>query len=231
MVTQTQMTPVINPYNDEVVAQVPDMGEDQVRAAIARAEAAAPIMAAMPAHQRGRILNKTAQLIEDNSEDLARLIDARLAGIGRNVDWETLAVLDEEEYPDEQRLHDRFYRVLREQSRGIPGVALALAADAFGLADDGSVAVHLAELPDGGGVVDMGADVRFVLAALASHGDMLPDEILAATRLPAGVVATLIGRLIDRGVLARGEGTLRITPAWVTAITDSLRRRGYLHGG
>lgn len=74
MVTQTQMTPVINPYNDEVVAHVPDMGEDQVRAAIARAEAAAPIMAAMPAHQRGRILNKTAQLIEDNAEDLARLM-------------------------------------------------------------------------------------------------------------------------------------------------------------
>lgn len=174
---------------------------------------------------------ESLELVGWRAEDLARLIDARLAGIGRNVDWETLAVLDEEEYPDEQRLHDRFYRVLREQSRGIPGVALALAADAFGLADDGSVAVHLAELPDGGGVVDMGADVRFVLAALAIHGDMLPDEILAATRLPAGVVATLIGRLIDRGVLARGEGTLRITPAWVTAITDSLRRRGYLHGG
>ncbi len=164
-------------------------------------------------------------------EDLARLIDARLKGVGRSIDWETLAVLDEDDAPDEKRLHDRFYRVLREQSKGIPGVALTLATDAFGLAEDGAVAVYLAELPDAAAVVDLGADVRFVLAALAIHGDMMPDEILAATRLPPGVVATLIGRLLDGGSLERRDGALRLAPVWSITITDSLRRRGYLYGG
>jgi hypothetical protein len=164
-------------------------------------------------------------------DDLARLIDARLAGVGRPIDWETLAVLDEDDAPDEKRMHDRFYRVLREQSKGIPGVALTLASDAFGLADDGSVAVHLAELPDAAAVVDLGPDVRFVLAALAIHGEMMPDEILAATRLPAGVVATLIGRLLDGGSLERRDNALRLSAVWSISITDSLRRRGYLHGG
>ena len=163
-------------------------------------------------------------------EDLAHLIDTRLAGTGRPIDWETLAVLDDDDAPDEKRMHDRFYRVLREQSKGIPGVALMLARDAFGLADDGSVAVHLAELPDAGAVVDLGPDVRFLLAALAIHGEMMPDEILAATRLPPGVVATLIGRLLDGGALERRDDTLRLSPVWSISITDSLRRRGYLHG-
>jgi acyl-CoA reductase-like NAD-dependent aldehyde dehydrogenase len=65
---------VISPYDGSVVGRVPECTEDQVREAIRRASEAAPGMAAMPAHQRGAILNKAAQLIAGQVDDLARLM-------------------------------------------------------------------------------------------------------------------------------------------------------------
>lgn len=188
-------------------------------------------------HFLTRAVDEAAWVFEEvelkgwRAEDLATMIDARLAGTGLKVDWSNLAVLDEEEEPDDRRLHDRFYRVLREQSRGVPGAALALALDAFGLAEDGTVAVHLAEMPDAARIVDQSPDVRFVLAALAIHGDLAADDLPEATRLAPGIIAPLISRLIDGGAVERREGRLTIAVHWASAIGEALRRRGYLHGG
>ncbi len=65
---------IINPYDDSVIATVHESSEQDVRAAISRAEAVAPGMAAMPAYQRGAILNRAASIIESQATDLARLM-------------------------------------------------------------------------------------------------------------------------------------------------------------
>lgn len=65
---------IINPYDDSVIATVPDYSEGEVREAISRASAAAKPMADMPAHERGAILNRASRLIEANTVDLARLM-------------------------------------------------------------------------------------------------------------------------------------------------------------
>lgn len=67
-------TQVINPYDGSIIATVPESSEQDVRDAIARAVAAAPVLAEMPAHRRGAILNKAAQLIDSQADDLARLM-------------------------------------------------------------------------------------------------------------------------------------------------------------
>lgn len=67
-------TEIVNPCTDTVIDTVPDFTEQQVRDAIARAAAAAPVMADMPAYERGAILNRASRLIEDNLTDLARLM-------------------------------------------------------------------------------------------------------------------------------------------------------------
>jgi acyl-CoA reductase-like NAD-dependent aldehyde dehydrogenase len=74
MVTAIRETAVINPYSGDVVGSVPEMDEQAVRDIIGRAHAAVPQMAAMPAHQRGTILNNIARLLQENSEQLARLM-------------------------------------------------------------------------------------------------------------------------------------------------------------
>lgn len=66
--------PVLNPYDGSVVDSVPQFTEQDVREAISRAENAAKPMANMPAYKRGAVLNQAARLIQDQVEDLARLM-------------------------------------------------------------------------------------------------------------------------------------------------------------
>lgn len=70
---------VRNPYDGSPVASVPLHDEQDVRAAIGRAAAVFPQMAAMPAFRRGMILNKTADLIDAQAGELAALM-ARESG-------------------------------------------------------------------------------------------------------------------------------------------------------
>jgi acyl-CoA reductase-like NAD-dependent aldehyde dehydrogenase len=74
MVASIRETEVINPYDGSVVGHVPVFSEQDVRDSINRATASAPVMADMPAHQRGAILNKTAQIIAGQVDELARIM-------------------------------------------------------------------------------------------------------------------------------------------------------------
>lgn len=67
-------TPVINPYDGSVIDTVPECTEQDVRAAISRAVAAARPMAELPAYKRGAVLNNTAQIIQNQADSLARLM-------------------------------------------------------------------------------------------------------------------------------------------------------------
>lgn len=67
---------VRNKYTGEVFGALPTARREEVDAAFAAAERAAPIMANMPAHQRGSILARTAALIKERREDLAQTIAA-----------------------------------------------------------------------------------------------------------------------------------------------------------
>ncbi|MCA9981242.1 MAG: aldehyde dehydrogenase family protein [Anaerolineales bacterium] len=70
---------IINPYDGSVVGEVPLASEADVREAIAKATAVRQTMAEMPAHERARILERTAVLIENQHGELARLM-ARESG-------------------------------------------------------------------------------------------------------------------------------------------------------
>jgi acyl-CoA reductase-like NAD-dependent aldehyde dehydrogenase len=70
----SRRTPVLNPYDDSIVGEVTPSDEAAVRAAIGRASAARPLLAALPAHRRGAVLNQASRLIEAQTEDLARLM-------------------------------------------------------------------------------------------------------------------------------------------------------------
>jgi acyl-CoA reductase-like NAD-dependent aldehyde dehydrogenase len=74
MVSAVREMQITNPYTGGGIGSVPEFSEAQVRDAISRAMKAAPVMAAMPAHQRSTILNNTAHLIRAQQEDLTRLM-------------------------------------------------------------------------------------------------------------------------------------------------------------
>jgi succinate-semialdehyde dehydrogenase/glutarate-semialdehyde dehydrogenase len=66
--------PVTNPATGEVLAQVPRMGAEETRRALAAAERALPGWRGMLAGERARILRRFADLMLEHEEDLALLL-------------------------------------------------------------------------------------------------------------------------------------------------------------
>ncbi len=73
-VTTQQALPVLNPWDESVIAEVPIADEAVVDAAVSAAEAGAKEMHRLPAHARADILFRTARLIADNADEFTESI-------------------------------------------------------------------------------------------------------------------------------------------------------------
>ena len=67
---------VVNPFNSETLGTVPSLSKEQVQQAVATAHKVQPEWAAKTAAERAQLLNKWADLIDENKEDLAILMTA-----------------------------------------------------------------------------------------------------------------------------------------------------------
>ena len=67
---------VRNKYSGAEIGSVPEARREDLDEALAAAQRAAKIMAAVPAHRRGEMLARTAGLLQEGREELARLIAA-----------------------------------------------------------------------------------------------------------------------------------------------------------
>jgi acyl-CoA reductase-like NAD-dependent aldehyde dehydrogenase len=69
-----RQTPILSPYTGEVIDTVPSASPEQVEEALSAALEGAASMAKLTGYERSKILNKAADLIATNAEDLARTI-------------------------------------------------------------------------------------------------------------------------------------------------------------
>ena len=67
---------VLNPYDGSVIDTVPRADGKDVQAALATAARGAEVMAAMPAHERYRILHRASELMAERQEDFGQTISA-----------------------------------------------------------------------------------------------------------------------------------------------------------
>ncbi len=67
---------VRNKYSHELLGAIPEARREDVAAAVEAAQRAAEVMADLPAHRRGEILRRTADLIRERREEFARTIAA-----------------------------------------------------------------------------------------------------------------------------------------------------------
>ncbi|MCG7600967.1 NAD-dependent succinate-semialdehyde dehydrogenase [Halomonas sp. McH1-25] len=65
---------VTNPATGETLAEIPDLGADDARAAVASAEAAWPTWRKRPAKERAALLRRWYELVVAHTDDLARLM-------------------------------------------------------------------------------------------------------------------------------------------------------------
>lgn len=63
-----------SPYSEEIIAEIPSSTENEVNTAIEAAYNARVVMGKMPAHRRSAILEKLASLLEERSDEAARII-------------------------------------------------------------------------------------------------------------------------------------------------------------
>jgi glyceraldehyde-3-phosphate dehydrogenase (NADP+) len=73
-VDKTEKIEVRDPFNNELVDTVPSGDAEDIKAAVAAAEKGYRINRDLPVHERIRILNKAAGIIEANLEEYARVI-------------------------------------------------------------------------------------------------------------------------------------------------------------
>ncbi|MER8376173.1 NAD-dependent succinate-semialdehyde dehydrogenase [Mesorhizobium sp. M1406] len=78
MLVSEQTFEVLNPSTGEVLAELPDMGVEETRAAIDKAHVAQPEWAALTARERSDILWRWHQLIVDHTDDLAAILTAEM---------------------------------------------------------------------------------------------------------------------------------------------------------
>lgn len=69
-----QYTSLFSPYHRELIAEIPAASEEEVDSAIEAAYQAAHTMAEMPSHQRATILENLAKLLEQHSDQAAKII-------------------------------------------------------------------------------------------------------------------------------------------------------------
>lgn len=172
----------------------------------------------------------TVRLRGWEAEALESLIMARHEPTGFDLSWEPLAMIDDSDSRDSERLRQRYFRLLAEQARGNPGIALDLWVRSLAPIGETSLEVHLPELPDLTVLTQRGDDLWFVLAALAIHGSLDAEELRSTTNLAPSVVASMRQRLLAEEVIEQlPNGELRIVARWSALVADALGKRGYLH--
>ncbi len=85
---------VLNPATETVVTQVPLASVEDADAAIAAAESAGPAWRAVAPADRGRLLHRFAEVVDDHLEELARLEVANAGHTIGNARWEAGNVRD-----------------------------------------------------------------------------------------------------------------------------------------
>lgn len=65
---------VYNPFDGQRLGSVPSLSDDEILTAITHAHTAQKHWASLTAHQRAEILHRLADLVDDNREDLARIM-------------------------------------------------------------------------------------------------------------------------------------------------------------
>lgn len=76
MVGTSDMLDVVNPANEEVIGQVPSCGESELNSAVAAARAAFPAWRRKPIEERRAVVQAIAGIINENSDELFRLLTA-----------------------------------------------------------------------------------------------------------------------------------------------------------
>lgn len=129
-----------------------------------------------------------------------------------------------------QPAEQRYFRLLWEQSHGIPGAAISLWLKSLREGYGKSLTVCLPSENRMGKFNSLNKDMFFVYAAFVKHDSLRIREAILATNLPEGLVRQAFLRGIEEGFLEKHEEFYRISMLWFSDIVRSLRGKNLIYG-
>jgi succinate-semialdehyde dehydrogenase/glutarate-semialdehyde dehydrogenase len=184
-------TPVINPATEEVIGQLPHATKADLDRALAEAERGFKLWRAIFPDQRGKILKKTADLLRERAEDIARIATTES---GKSIHETRIEVQMSanifEWFAEEGR---RAYgRVLPQRA---PGTRLAIVKEPVGVV----AAFAPWNFPIGNPARKIGAALGAGCSCILKPAEETPASGLAVAKclvdagLPAGVLSIIYG--------------------------------------
>ena len=169
-----------------------------------------------------------------NENDISALIKKRHSFSDYNLSFDMISEIlsqDEEALEDQATIEMKFYRLLSDQARGKPGLALNLWLSALKAVSYKKLQVSLpAETDNSDTFSDMQDHSLFVYSALMRHENLTIKQASQITSLPQGIVANSLKLGMERKFIQRDIGqNYRIIKERVDALTLFLAKKNFIY--
>ena len=169
-----------------------------------------------------------------SENDIAALIKKRHSFSDYSLSFDMISEIlsqDEEVLEDQASIEMKFYRLLSDQARGKPGLALNLWLSALKAISYKKLQVGLPAETDSSDIfTDMQDHSLFVYSALMRHENLTIRQASKITSLPQGIVANSLKLGMERKFIIRDIGqNYRILKERVDALTLFLAKKNFIY--
>lgn len=164
--------------------------------------------------------------------DIRKLILARHRRTEKRLSYDAIirATHSSGDYGMVAELEAQFFRLLWDQSRGIPRTAMLLWLSSLTPSGNGEMRVGIPRPTQARVLETTGEDSLFVFASIIRHENLSTEEIMATTNLPEGVVRHAIRIGMESHSVARSpDGRYRVTPEAQFFLNQLLERKNFLY--
>lgn len=167
-------------------------------------------------------------------EDITSLIKKRHSFSDYNLSFDLISEIlsqDEESLDDQATIEAKYYRLLSEQAKGKPGLALSLWITSLRAISYQKLQVALpSETNDTTIFNDMQDHSLFIFSALLRHENLTLSEAADVTSLPKGIVANSFKLGMERKFLMRDNNQrYRVVITKIDALTTFLAKKNFIY--
>lgn len=166
---------------------------------------------------------------------IGELIESRLAQVGYSANYDGLvshAMLQQELHshePSDERVADRYLRLIWDYADGNPRLALHFFAQSLLWTGGNSVRVQLFPMPALTPLEAFADQTHYVLACLMLHENLTADEAARSLRFPTSECARALALLQQQGYLSvTKQQRYRVETHWNRAVLRLLQRKKLL---
>lgn len=137
------------------------------------------------------------------------------------------AAKGESDYDAITYIEDKYFRLLREESKGNPAVAKELWLGCLSYIGNNQLKVSIPR--DRAETIMMPENYYFVLACIVRHWCINEADIVAATDLPVSVVRSVLKKCKKQHYIIQVGGEYKLNLTWQHSILSTLRRKNFIY--